>query len=62
MLDVFSELYKETNATTINIRILGTDKVCNPSLVSPIRALNCAVLISDTPVYYHGLRTHKVYV
>ena len=39
MLDSFAELYEECKATTVNLRILWTDKVCDSFFVIGDRAI-----------------------
>ena len=45
MMDVFWEIFEECKSTTVNLRILWTDKVRDPTLIVPISVCCCAVLI-----------------
>ena len=45
MMDVFLEIFEECKSTTVNLKILWTDKVCDPALIVSISVCYCAVLI-----------------
>lgn len=60
MMDAFSEMFKECNSTTVNLRVLWADKVWSVPLV-PIIVDPCGSE-RDIQVPHDGLRTHQIHV
>ena len=60
MFDAFAELFEECNSTTINLRILWSDKVL-PVLCLGRNSVP-AILIGNVSVPHNGLRTHQIHI